>query len=112
MADILLSPPLAFIIMLAALWLFFRLLSKLALRTGSKQAAGTGKAYACGENNYNNTAHPDYSQFFPFAFFFTLAHVAALIMTTVPKETISSFTVAFVYIAGAAIGLFILIRKQ
>ena len=108
--HILLAPPFAFIILLAVFWLLSRLLSRLSFRP-AKHTAGEGKAYACGESNYNNTVHPDYSQFFPFAFFFTLAHVAALMMTTVPKETIPTFTVAFIYIAGAIIGLFILIRK-
>ena len=108
--HILLAPPFAFIILLAVFWLLSRLLSRLSFRP-AKHTAGEGKAYACGEDNYNNPAHPDYSQFFPFAFFFTLAHVAALMMTTVPKETISTFAVAFIYIAGAITGLFILIRK-
>ena len=108
--NILLAPPFAFIILLAVFYLLSRLLSRLSFRP-AKHTAGEGKAYACGEDNYNNTAHPDYSQFFPFAFFFTLAHVAALMMTTVPKETIFTFVVAFLYIGGAITGLFILIRK-
>ena len=108
--HILLAPPFAFIILLAVFWLLSRLLSRLSFRP-AKHTVGEGKAYACGEDNYNNTVHPDYSQFFPFAFFFTLAHVAALMMTTVPKETLPTFAVAFIYIAGAIVGLFILIRK-
>jgi NADH-quinone oxidoreductase subunit A len=56
-------------------------------------------------------AQPDYSNFFPYAFFFTLAHVATLIITTVPTETKSTFVMAGIYIIGASLGLYILFRR-
>jgi len=56
-------------------------------------------------------AQPDYSTFFPFAFFFTLAHVATLIMTTVPVESLMTFILASIYIIGAVWGLYILFRR-
>ncbi len=48
---------------------------------------------------------------FPFAFFFTILHVVALVIATVPTETIETFAIAVVYVVGAIIGLFILLRK-
>ena len=104
-------PPVAFIVIFCVGSILFRLLSRLAFRSGKPPAAGQGEAYACGEQNYDHLAQPDYSVFFPYAFFFTLAHVATLIMTTVPVETWATFALATVYIVGAIVGLYILFKK-
>ena len=106
----LLSPPVAFIIVLLACFFFSFLFSKLAIRP-QKHTKDEGKPYACGEDNYDHMVQPDYSTFFQFAFFFTIAHVATLIMTTVPVETLQTFTLAILYILGAVIGLYILMRS-
>lgn len=110
MKELLLAPPVSFIIILLVIWILFRLLSGLSFKP-AKHSAGEGESYACGEENYDNRAQPDYSNFFPFAFFFTLAHVATLIMTTVPVDNFKSFIMAILYIVGAAIGLYILFRR-
>lgn len=106
----LLIPPIAFVIILSVSWAFLILLSRLSYKAG-KRSAGQGKAYACGEDNYDPMSQPDYSNFFPYAFFFALAHVATLIMTTVPTENLRIFVLAAIYVAGAALGLYILFRK-
>ncbi len=106
----LLSPPIAFVLVLLVSFSLSFLFSKLAFRPSS-HTEGKGKSYACGEDNYDHMAQPDYSTFFPFAFFFTIAHVATLIMTTVPVENIRTFIFAFLYITGAVIGLYILLRS-
>jgi NADH-quinone oxidoreductase subunit A len=106
----LLLPPVAFVVILVVSWLFFRICARFSFKP-QKHSAAEGTSYACGEANYDNTAQPDYSTFFPFAFFFTLAHVATLIMTTVPVENPSIFVMVALYILGAAIGLYILFRK-
>ncbi len=110
MGNWLLAPPVAFTIILLAIMLLSYLFSKLAFKP-AKHSSGEGKAYACGESNYDNMAQPDYSNVFPFAFFFTIAHVATLIMTTVPTETIQSFVMVVVYILASVLGLYILFRK-
>ncbi|MDD5432761.1 MAG: hypothetical protein PHO70_07250 [Candidatus Omnitrophica bacterium] len=110
MHRILLSPPVAFIILFLVIVIFTALLSRLAFRV-KKVKEGTGKSYACGENNYDNMAQPDYSNVFPFAFFFTLAHVATLIIATVPLATVGTFIMVSLYILGAFIGLSILFRR-
>jgi len=110
MENWLLTPPVAFVVILLVILLLAYLFSRLAFKAG-KHSSGEGEAYACGECNYDNMAQPDYSNVFPYAFFFTLAHVATLIMTTVPTETIQSFTMVAVYILGAVLGLYILFRK-
>jgi NADH-quinone oxidoreductase subunit A len=103
------SPPIVFIVILVVLAMLARLGSRLACRP-SKKSPGTQDSYACGESGYDHMSQPDYSSFFPFAFFFTIAHVAALILTTVPKETMSIFAIAVFYIIAAIVGLAILLR--
>ncbi|MDD2679780.1 MAG: hypothetical protein PHO03_03140 [Candidatus Omnitrophica bacterium] len=110
MPDWLISPPVVFIIILAVILLLNRLVSKLAFRV-KKPAAGSAEPYACGECDYNNMAQPDYSQFFPYAFFFTLAHVATLIITTVPAADRGILVMAGLYILGAVTSLIILLKK-
>jgi NADH:ubiquinone oxidoreductase subunit 3 (subunit A) len=110
MEKLLLSPPVAFLVVLAACSLFSYLFSKIAFRP-ENHAKDEGKPYACGQDGYDHMAQPDYSTFFPFAFFFTIAHVATLIMTTVPVETLPIFALAALYIAGAGTGLYILMRR-
>ncbi|MDD5439290.1 MAG: hypothetical protein PHS37_03795 [Candidatus Omnitrophica bacterium] len=104
------SPPLVFIIVLGAASLLSAALSRLAYKR--KNAPGDlTKPYACGEENFSPLVQPDYSQFFPFAFFFTFLHVVALIIATVPTTSIASFSIAVMYIIGAVIGLSILYRR-
>lgn len=110
MYRILFYPPITFgIIFLTAILLMY-LFSKLAFRSKSRPA-DSGESYACGEDTYDNAAQPDYSVFFPFAFFFTLAHVATLTITTVPLHSLKAFGMVVIYILGAAVGLVILLRK-
>jgi NADH:ubiquinone oxidoreductase subunit 3 (subunit A) len=107
----LLNPPVAFIILLFVAWALAQLLKKISFRPNKKQAAGSQESYACGEDSYDHQVHPDYSSFFPFAFFFTLAHVATLIITTVPEQTMGTLLLSAMYVTGAVFGLFILFRK-
>ena len=106
----LLSPPVTFVIILFFSMMLSYLFSRLSFRS-KKPAGDSGESYACGEDNYDHMTQPDYSNFFPYAFFFTLAHVATLIITTLPVETVRSFAIAVLYIIGAILGLYILLRK-
>lgn len=108
--TILFSPPVVFVIVLLVTLILFGFCSRYAFRK-EKKSAGAKKAYACGEDFTEHLIQPDYSQFFPFAFFFTILHVVALTIATVPVETIESFAMAVVYVVGAIIGLMILLRK-
>ncbi|MDD5156160.1 MAG: hypothetical protein PHF11_06760 [Candidatus Omnitrophica bacterium] len=108
--EIIFSPPLAFIIIFVAASGLLRLCSHYAFRK-DKDPPGATKAYACGEDFQEHMIQPDYSQFFPFAFFFTMLHVVALVITTVSVENAETFAIAAVYVAGAIIGLIILLRK-
>ena len=72
---------------------------------------GKRKAYACGEDMKENRVQPNYNQFFPFAFFFTIMHVLALVVATVPVHDWSAVQIAAGYLICSAIGLFILFRR-
>jgi NADH-quinone oxidoreductase subunit A len=112
MNNVLLAPPIAFIILLLFISFFSSLLSRISFHVNKdKDRSESKKAYACGEEFSENMIQPDYSQFFPFAFFFTILHVVALMIATVSIMTIGALTIAMVYILGAVIGLVILLRK-
>lgn len=106
MNSFLLLPPLAFIIFL----LLSLGLSKVTSLVSAKgtECYGKTQAYACGEDVKLHKAQPDYSQFFPFAFFFTIMHVVALIIATVPSG-ISGMSA--LYLVTAILALFILFRR-
>ena len=106
----LMSPPIAFIIVFWAIALFSFGLSKLSLKR-KERPEDIGTSYACGEDVESHLIQPDYTQFFPFAFFFTILHVIALMVATVPVDTLGSFAIAILYIAGAIVGLFILFKR-
>jgi NADH:ubiquinone oxidoreductase subunit 3 (subunit A) len=110
----LLTPPVAFILVLLALLMLLWALGRfLSFRPQPGQEASS-KPFACGEEG-QPIVQPDYSQVFPFAFYFTVLHVVALMATTVPaykgSEAGSPLGIALVYIIGAVIGLFVLYRR-
>lgn len=110
MHKALLLPPICFIVVLGVITAFSGLLSLLSFRPG-KRPEDIGTSYACGEDVPTHLMQPDYSQFFPFAFLFTVLHVVALMLATIPIETMSSLAIAVIYLAGALAGLMILFRR-
>ena len=111
MGNIFLSPPIAFVLMLASTIIFSVVLSRFSFTRKGKDVGEMEKYYACGEDVQTNLVQPDYSQFFPFAFFFTILHVVTLMIATVPVETVESFSIAAIYIVGAIAALLILFRR-
>jgi NADH:ubiquinone oxidoreductase subunit 3 (subunit A) len=119
-ADTVFIPFVAFAIILAAAFLLYMAMGTLRAGKRQKGARGLGP-YACGEELPTHMIQPDYGQFYPFAFFFTVLHVVALIATTVPalgpntlnfaSAYASILVIAGVYVAGAVAGLSILYRK-
>jgi hypothetical protein len=115
-------PVVAFAIMFAASALLYAAMRIFRAGKRAKGARGMGP-YACGEDLPTHMIQPDYGQFFPFAFFFTILHVVALTATTVPAIAASSapgatssipvsiIMLACLYILGAVAGLTILYRK-
>jgi NADH:ubiquinone oxidoreductase subunit 3 (subunit A) len=105
----LLSPPIAFVILLLVAGLLYWAMGRLAPKKRSK---GEGlEPYACGEDFPSHMIQPDYGQFLPFAFFFTILHVVALMVTTATGLTAAAFVIAMVYVVGAVVGLVVLYRN-
>jgi NADH-quinone oxidoreductase subunit A len=110
------TPVIAFAILLAASAILYMAMRTISAGKRKKGARGLGP-YACGEELPTHMIQPDYGQFYPFAFFFTVLHVVALTATTVPaiSSTITNYAsiiiIAGIYIAGAVAGLTILYRK-
>ncbi len=106
MEHFLLAPPMAFIIYLAISFGISALSKRLAAH--SKNVGNKENAYACGEDMEHNQAQPDYSEFFKFAFFFTIMHVIVLVVATDPGGL--SIT-SGVYLGVTVLSLFMLLRK-
>jgi len=104
------SIPMAFLVILAGCTLLLFLWSRCSSRV-VRRDNGSRKAYACGEEFEGHMIQPDYSQFFSFALFFTILHVVALMIATVPRETPEILSFAVLYLFGAVVGLLILLRK-
>ncbi|HEX2954650.1 MAG TPA: hypothetical protein VHR47_11800 [Bacillota bacterium] len=106
-AEFLFFPPVAFVI--------FLLVGLLLLWLGSKMAAhgqdypGKRDQYACGEPFPARKVQPDYAMFFPFALFFTIIHVTALIMATLPVGNIA--LMGILYMTGIAVSLYTLVVR-
>ena len=105
--GLLLTPPVAFVLILVVALFVVYVFSKLAYRP-KHLPAGLTKEYACGEELPSHMIQPDYSQFFPFAFYFTILHVVALMAATVPVATLETSLIAVIYIVGAMMGLLVL----
>lgn len=106
-AKLLLSPPVAFAFFLfigGLLYLFGYLLAEKGSQSQHKKTP-----YACGENIPAVKIQPDYSLFFPFAIFFTIVHVTALIMATLPVGNMA--LMGILYLAGISISLYTLVVR-
>lgn len=80
--EILISPPLAFLIFLGLAFLVYALGSRLAPKL--KKEGGKLATYACGEDIPGVKLQFGYRLFFFIALFFTMMHVAALVISTIP----------------------------
>ena len=106
MEKIILSPPVAFFLLLALTGLLSLVSKKFSAR--GVYSEGKEQAYACGENLSENKAQPNYSEFFKFAFFFTIMHVIVLVVATDPMGlTVTSA----VYLTVTVLSLFMLLRR-
>jgi hypothetical protein len=109
-ATLLLIPPVALTLLLFFVWAFSAAVSPLALKRKGPRGA-LDKPYAGGENLEKHRVQPDYGQFFPFAFFFTILHVVTLIVATSPTGVAGSIAFAALYVLGALLALYILFRR-
>lgn len=108
---LILTPPIAFFILAGFFWLQYKGLSIFSLGEKWKETPGKLKPYACGEDVKEHRVRPDYSQFFSFAFFFTIMHVLVLLIATIPGSNLSASIVASVFVMSAFIAVSVLFRR-
>lgn len=106
-AKILFFPPVAFAIFLLVGLLIYMFGALLAAK--GNESPGKRTQYACGEDVPAAKVQPDYSFFFPFAIFFTIIHVTALIMATIPAGNLA--LMGILYLAGVSISLYTLVAR-
>jgi NADH:ubiquinone oxidoreductase subunit 3 (subunit A) len=106
MENFLLFPPIAFIIFLLLYWGLSKLLRSLSAK--GKENAGKETAYACGQTVETGRIQPNYHEFFPFVFFFTIIHAVVLMIATMPSGALWQ---AIVFLAAILLSLRILFRR-
>jgi len=91
--DFLISPPVAFLVFLVVGYLLYVLGSRLAPKL--KKEGGKLKTYACGEDLPGVKLQFGYRLFFFIALFFTMMHVAALVIATIPGGKVAFFGILY-----------------
>ena len=104
--DILLFPPITFIISLFVIYIFASIFSSFPPK--SQPNSEKTKTYACGEDFPSEKVVPNYEEFYPFAIFFTILHVAGLMIATLSSLTVISGLIPVIYILIIAVILLIL----
>jgi NADH-quinone oxidoreductase subunit A len=91
--EVLLSPPVAFFVFLAAAFGLYALGRGMAPKLTN--VGGKLTTYACGENIPGAKVQFGYRLFFFIALFFTMMHVAVLVIATVPAGPIAFFALFY-----------------
>lgn len=91
--DFLISPPVAFLVFLIIAFLLYALGNRLAPKL--KKEGGKLATYACGEDLPGVKLQFGYRLFFFIALFFTMMHVAALVIATIPGGKIVFFGIIY-----------------
>jgi len=106
--EFLLSPPVAFILFLAIAFLLYLLGKRMAPKLN--KTGGKLTTYACGEDIPGVKVQFGYRLFFFVALFFTIMHVAALMIATVPSGKIVWFAV--LYLAVIFLSIMALVTRS
>jgi NADH-quinone oxidoreductase subunit A len=106
--EILLSLPVAFILLLAASGLLYLLGKRMAPKPNP--TPGKLASYACGEDIPGMKIQFGYRLFFFVALFFTIMHVAALVIATAPAGKIALF--AILYLAVVFLSILALVTRS
>ena len=106
--DILISPPVAFVLFLAVAYLITLLGRRMAPKMNN--VGGKLTSYACGEDMPGTKIQFGYRTFFFVALFFTIMHVAALVLATVPAGKIVLF--AALYLAVIFLSIMALVTRD
>jgi NADH:ubiquinone oxidoreductase subunit 3 (subunit A) len=109
MAQILILPPLCFIIVLFTVWGLAKLGSMVLGAPKATHEKGKEDSYACGEVYTSRHIEPDYGSFFRFAVFFTIIDVAGLMVATLAAASFNMYTataaVAYVVVLSTVLAI-------
>jgi NADH:ubiquinone oxidoreductase subunit 3 (subunit A) len=105
--KILLSPPITFAISFGIGLLLYLLGRAMAPRTNLTE--GKSAPYACGEDVPMPKARVSYRLFFSLAIFFTVMHVAVLVIMTVPADVA---LLGVLYLAIVTLSVFALVTRE
>ncbi|MCX8074177.1 MAG: NADH-quinone oxidoreductase subunit A [Clostridia bacterium] len=108
--EIFTYPPITFAFILILILLIAKFLKTFEPKT--LHNTEKTKTYACGEDFPSQKITPSYEEFYPYAIFFTILHVAALMIMTIAFSTEISFIVPMIYsiIIGITLSLIFIIR--
>ena len=106
MDNLIFAPPIVFLIFVAIFLLCSKGFSRYS-RHGIRGERETD-SYACGQRNVQNYVNPDYSQYFPYAFLFTIMHVLVLVVATAPYD---APLLPVVFIASGILSLVIIFKR-
>ena len=110
-AFLIIFPPVTFLLLLGVLIALSHLTEKIAYKN-PHNPAGKTKAYACGEDVKEHRIKVNYSEFFPFAFFFTIMHVITLMIATSPESMKSTLGITLLFMITAFLSIFIIFRRE
>ncbi len=106
MEAVLYSPPVIFLLVFFSLALCSKFLSKFSNK--EKLGEHALESYACGQRDVNNYVNPDYSQFFIYAFIFTVVHILILVVATAPSD---AQLLPVTYIVSGILAILIAFRR-
>jgi NADH-quinone oxidoreductase subunit A len=94
--GILLAPPVVFVIFLVCTTALYVLGGRLAPKF--RNAGAEAETYACGEDMSDNKIKISYRMFFYIALFFTIMHVAVLVVATIPPGGLALVGLAYLLV--------------
>ena len=100
--DVLESPIVWFLVMIAAGWILYLVGARLA--PPFRPVGMKAKAYTGGEDMPGQDYHPGY-QFFHVALFFTLMHIAAIMVATAPPKVAPWAAIAYLGVVSVSIAV-------
>ncbi|MCL2485303.1 MAG: NADH-quinone oxidoreductase subunit A [Endomicrobia bacterium] len=112
LSFLLIYPPIAFFVIFIFLIILSHFTDKMSFKN-SKNPSGKTKAYACGEDVKDHRIKPNYVEFFPVAFFFTIMHVITLMIATTPEKILkSSLGIIALFVITAYLSILIIFRRE
>lgn len=107
--NLLLSPPITFVLFSALAYGLYRLGGKIAAR--GEETPGKRQPYACGEDLLPPEAQLSYHAFFKLALMFGILHLATLVIATLPSGGFSR-PLATLYLVGVGVSVFALTDEK